>query len=203
MARKNSGWLSKLLALAGVGVLGLFIVIATRPDRFHVERSVQIAAPPENAFVHVNDFHGWSAWSPYEKLDPDMERSYEGAPSGVGAIYAWKSDTNEVGEGRMTILKSERPRSIVIELQFITPFPATNVVTFRFEPTAGGTRVTWAMDGTNTFMGKAVSLFMDFDQLVGSDFERGLASLKALAESASAAPARAATTEPTPAVPEP
>ncbi len=179
---------SSLLLKLGIAALGLVLVlvavIATRPTAFHIERSVSIQAPPENAFVHVNDFHAWSAWSPYEKLDPKMERSYSGAPSGRGAAYGWKSESGNVGEGRMLIEKSVKPTEIVIRLEFIAPFAATHTATFSFVPEGGGTRATWAMDGNNDFMAKAASLVMNLDQLVGSDFERGLAALKTLAESA-------------------
>jgi polyketide cyclase/dehydrase/lipid transport protein len=177
-----------LLRTIGIVILGLVValvaVVATRPAAFHIERSVLVQAPPENVFVHVDDFHAWGAWSPWEKLDPKMERVYSGAPSGVGARYGWKSESDEVGEGKMEIEKSEKPWQIVIRLEFIKPFAATNTATFAFVPSSSGTQVTWAMDGNNGFMGKAASLVMDMDQLVGSDFERGLAALKTLAESA-------------------
>lgn len=193
MANENAGasgkkgpspWLK-----LGIGALGLLLAlvafVATRPATFHIERSVAIQAPPENAFVHVNDFHAWSAWSPYEKLDPKMERSYSGAPAGTGAAYGWKSESGNVGEGSMTIEKSVKPTEIVIRLDFTKPFAATNTATFSFVPQAGGgTKATWAMDGSNNFVGKAASLVMNMDQLVGNDFERGLGALKTLAESA-------------------
>jgi hypothetical protein len=178
-----------LIVKLGIVALGLVValvaLIATRPTAFHIERSVSMQAPAENAFVYVNDFHAWSAWSPYEKLDPKMERSYSGAASGSGAAYAWRSDSGNVGEGSMTIEKSVKPSEIVIRLEFTKPFAATNTASFRFVPeAAGGTKVTWAMDGNNNFMAKAASLVMNMDQLVGSDFERGLGALKTLAESA-------------------
>jgi len=182
---KGPSLIVKLGIVAFGLVVALLAVIATRPAAFHIERSVSIQAPPENAFVYVNDFHAWSAWSPYEKLDPKMERSYSGAPSGNGAAYAWKSESGNVGEGNMTIEKSVKPSEIVIRLEFTKPFAATNTASFSFVPEpSGNTKVTWAMDGNNDFMGKAASLVMNMDQLVGSDFERGLAALKTLAESA-------------------
>lgn len=185
VVEKKSPSLWRKLGIAAVGlVVVLLIVIATRPATFHIERSVLIQAPPENAFMHVNDFHAWSAWSPYEKLDPKMERSYSGAPAGTGAAYGWKSESGNVGEGNMTIEKSDKPSQIVIRLEFTKPFAATNTATFSFVPGPQGTKATWAMDGNNSFMGKAASLVMNMDQLVGSDFERGLAALKTLAESA-------------------
>jgi hypothetical protein len=171
-----------LIGVAAVIVL-FVIVVATRPATFRFERSITIAAPPENAFSQVNDLHAWAHWSPYEKLDPAMKRTFDGAPSGTGAKYAW-SGNKEVGEGRMTIENSDKPSQIVIKLEFIKPFAATNTATFSFVPGPEGTKVTWAMEGKNGFLAKAFHLFMDMDKMVGSDFERGLAAMKTLAEGA-------------------
>ena len=175
--------LKKIAIGFGVLVAVLLVVTATRPATFHIERSAAFAAPPNAAFAQVNDFHAWQAWSPWDKLDPNMKRSYEGPKQGVGAKYAWAGN-DEVGQGRMTITRSDEPSLIELKLEFLKPFETTNKTTFRFEPSAGGTKVTWAMDGENNFMGKAFSLFMDMDSLVGSDFERGLEAMKGRAESA-------------------
>jgi uncharacterized protein YndB with AHSA1/START domain len=169
-----------LLALAAALVVFLAFV-ATRPPTFHVERSITLAAPPERAFAQVNDFHAWAAWSPWDKLDPQMKRTFEGAPAGVGASYSWVGN-KQVGEGRMTIEKSEPARLVSIKLEFIKPFEATNTATFAFAPDGAGTKVTWSMDGNNNFVGKLFSVFMDMDKMVGGDFERGLASMKTIAE---------------------
>jgi hypothetical protein len=174
------------ILVGGAAVVALFATfVATRPSACHIERSITIAAPPEAAFAQVNDFHAWQAWSPYEKLDPQMKRAFGGAASGTGATYAWTSDSPKAGEGRMTLERSEPASRAVIGLELIKPFAATNTVTFTFVPAAGGTKVTWAMDGTNDFFTKAIHLVVDVDKLVGADFERGLASLKTVAESAS------------------
>src|SRR5262249_7146798 len=133
--------------------------------------------------AQVNDFHAWPAWSPWEKLDPQMKKTFEGPASGVGAKYAWTGN-DKVGEGRMTIEKSEKPSTVGIKLEFLKPFEATNATTFTFAPTAKGSKVTWAMDGENNFMAKAASLFMDMDKMIGGDFERGLTAMKTAAESA-------------------
>jgi len=171
-----------LLGLAAaIGVL--LVVIATRPAEFHIERSTVTSAPAERPFALVNDFRQWALWSPFERLDPAMKKSFEGAPSGVGAVYAW-SGNDDAGEGRMTIEKAVAPSVVGIKLEFTKPFAATNTATFTFTPAPGGTKVTWAMDGKNSFGGKAASLFMDLDKMVGADFEKGLAALKAVSEKA-------------------
>jgi len=124
------------IGLAVVAVV-LVLAIATRSPTFHVERSIAIAAPPERVFPHVDDFHAWNAWSPWEKIDPQLQRSFSGPPSGAGASYAWEGDRN-VGAGRMTITKSAPASRIVIRLEFLKPFAATNTATFTFVPTPAG-----------------------------------------------------------------
>jgi uncharacterized protein YndB with AHSA1/START domain len=162
-------------------VLACLLFINTRPDSFHVERSTTIAAPSESVFAKINDFHEWTAWSPWEKLDPALKRTFDGAAAGVGAGYHWVGN-DKVGEGHMTIMESEPPRGIKIKLEFLKPFQATNTATFALIPDGPGTRVTWSMDGKNNFMAKAMSVFMNMDKMIGPDFERGLATLKSQAE---------------------
>lgn len=182
----------KILIAAAAVVVLFVIVVASRPSAFHVERSVTIDAPPEAAFARVNDFRAWGAWSPYEKLDPQLKRTFAGAPSGVGAVYSWVGN-DKVGEGRMTIEESDKPSRVALKLELLRPCNTTNAVTFTFTPSPEGTKVTWAMDAQGNFFAKAASLFLDMDKLVGGDFERGLAALKAVAESGSKAPAETAT----------
>ena len=167
-------------------ILVLALVVAMRPSTFRVERSATIAAPPQLIFERVNDLRAWESWSPWEKKDPDMKRTFGGPAAGDGATYAWAGDKN-VGEGRMTIERSEPPSLVIIKLEFFKPFAGTNMTTFRFTPAPEGTRVNWVMDGRYNFITKGVCLFMDMDKMIGNDFEAGLAALKAEAEAAAAA----------------
>lgn len=173
--------MKKVLIAVAVVIAILLVVIATRPDTFHIERSATIAAPAQLVFDKVNDFHQWQAWSPWAKLDPTQKTTYDGPPAGVGASSAWEGN-KEVGKGRMTITDSAPPSKIVIKLEFLEPMTATETTTFTFNSDGQGTKVTWAMDGHNNFFAKAMSLAMDMDKMVGPDFERGLASIKTLAE---------------------
>ena len=183
--------LKKILLGVAALLVVLAVVIAAQPAEFRIERSITITAPPEAAHAQVNDFHKWNAWSPWDKMDPSMKRTYAGPPAGVGATYAW-SGNNQVGDGKMTIEKSE-PAEIAIELEFLKPMAATNTATFTFVKTADGTKTTWAMQGRNNFVSKAFSLVMNMDELVGGDFERGLTALKAAAEKAASTAPVAAT----------
>ena len=182
-----------LVVLAIIAVL--LVVIATRPDTYRVQRSTTVTAPPALVFGLVNDFHQWAPWSPWGKLDPNMKQTYDGPSAGVGAIYFW-SGNDKVGEGRMTITESVAPERIVIKLEFIKPWEGNNVTTFTFAPQGDATQVTWVMDGTNNFMGKAVTLFMNMDSMIGKDFELGLAQLKSTAETAVRERAAAAAANP-------
>ena len=176
----------KKVLLGLVGLLAGFLgFVASRPADFRIERQGAIAAPPATVFPLVADFHRWGGWSPWEKLDPQMKATHSGAPSGVGAVYHWVGN-DQVGEGRMTITEANPSSRIVIRLEFLKPFAATNTTTFTFEPAGNGTRVAWTMTGTNNFVGKAFSVFMNMDAIVGGDFERGLAALKTLAEAEAA-----------------
>jgi len=174
----------------GVGaVIVLFLVfVATRPDTYHVERSTTISAAPDVVYGHVADFHKWDAWSPWEKLDTNMKKTFDGTQGTVGASYAWIGN-DQVGEGKMTVLAVEPNKRIDVDLHFIKPFESSAKNGFVFAGTGKETKVTWSMDGTNNFMSKAMCLFMDMDKMIGKDFEKGLASLKTVAE---AAPAPAA-----------
>ena len=169
-----------LLALTFIALI-LIIFIAGRPDEFTISRSENISAPPEKVFPHVNDLHQWEAWSPWAKLDPGMKSTFSGAEAGAGAAMAWDG-SNKVGAGQMTITESQPSELIRMRLDFQKPMQATNTVEFTFRPTGRQTVVTWSMAGKNSLMGKVFGLFMDFEKMCGGQFEKGLASLKSVAE---------------------
>jgi uncharacterized protein YndB with AHSA1/START domain len=164
-----------------VAVCGVLVYAATRPDVFQVRRTASIKAPPEKIFPLIADFKSWTAWSPYEKKDPAMKRTYGQVTSGKGATYAWAGDRN-VGSGSMEILDAPAPSRVTIKLDFKTPFEAHNVADFTLQPADGGTSVSWSMQGPTPFFGKILHVFVDVDKMVGRDFEAGLANLKAIAE---------------------
>lgn len=161
-------------------LIALLAYAATRPDSFRVQRSLTVEASPEKIHPLIDDFRQWRAWSPYEKLDPAMTRSFSGPAHGQGAEYAWSSD-GKAGAGRMEILSST-PQKTTIKLDFSKPFKANNTAEFTLLPQGAGTQVTWAMYGASPFVAKLMGLFFSMDTMVGKDFEVGLANLKALAE---------------------
>jgi len=168
-----------IMLLVALGALLLYVT--TKPDTFRIQRSATIKAPPEKIFPLINDFHRWVSWSPYEKKDPTMKRTYSGAADGKDSVYEWDGDQN-VGQGRMEIIESTPPSKIAIKLDFMKPFEAHNIAEFTLHRGAETTNVTWAMQGPLSYAAKIIHLFFDMDRMVGKDFEAGLANLKALAE---------------------
>ncbi len=171
----------EIALIAVILIVAMVAYAATRPDTFRIQRSISINASPDNIFPHINNFHQWEAWSPWEKIDPNIQRSYSGTDSGVGAIYEWQGN-KEIGKGRMEILQSTPPVNVVIKLHFIQPFEAQHTVEFILESQGDSTMVTQAMYGSNSFLSKLMSLFFTMDKMVGEKYEEGLATLKALAE---------------------
>lgn len=163
-------------------LITLVLAIAqNRPSQFTVQRTVRIAAPPERIYPDIVDFHRWTGWSPWERMDPAMRKTYSGAASGRGSVYEWAGNS-KVGQGRMEITDASAPTSVTVKLDFMKPFAAHNIAKFTLVPAGGSTDVTWSMSGSSPLMIKLMGLFFNMDELVGKDFERGLASLKTLAE---------------------
>jgi uncharacterized protein YndB with AHSA1/START domain len=164
-----------------VAIAIVLILAAIKPNTFSVRRATTVKAPPEKIFPLINDFHQWVTWSPYENKDPAMKRSYSGAESGKGAVYGWEGNKN-VGSGRMEILDTSVPTKIVIKLDFFTPFEGHNTAEFTMLPQGDVTNVTWMMHGPAVFISKVMQVFINLDNMIGKDFEAGLANLKRLTE---------------------
>ena len=162
-------------------VAAIFIFAATKPDTFRVERAISINAPAEKIFALINDFHQMSTWSPWEKIDPALQRTYSGAPSGKGAVYEWRGN-KDIGEGRMEIVESTPPSKVLLNLHFIKPFEATDMVEFTLTPNGELTAVTQAMYGPSPYLSKLMTIFFSMEKMIGGKYEEGLANLKALAE---------------------
>ncbi len=176
----------EIIAIVVVAVViliaGLIAFAATRPDRFRVQRATSIKAPPEKIFALVNDLRSHGLWSPWEKKDPAMKRTYSGAASGEGAVYEWDGNKN-IGKGRMEITETSPPSKVTFKLDFIKPFEGHNIAEFTLDANGDATNVTWAIYGPSPFLSKVMSLFCNMDRMIGREFETGLANLKTITES--------------------
>ncbi|MDX1953807.1 MAG: SRPBCC family protein [Verrucomicrobiota bacterium] len=174
-----------LLIALPVVILLLFVVINAQSDEFRITRSTTISAPPSGIFARINDLHRFQEWSPWAKLDPTAKNTFSGPPQGVGAAMQWEGNS-KIGQGTMTITES-RPNELVrMQLDFKKPVASTANVDFILQPQGQQTQVTWDMSGKKVFASKAMGLVMNMDKMVGGEFEKGLATLKAQAEAATA-----------------
>jgi hypothetical protein len=170
------------ILIAVAAIVAVFVVIvALQPAAFRIERSATMRAPASAVHAQVNDFQNWRAWSPWENVDPALKRVYEGPRAGAGASYAWQGN-KEVGEGRMTIVESRPGELVRIKLEFFKPFAATNAAEFSFRQAGDATTVSWSMTGRNSFVARAMCLFVNMDRMVGGMFEKGLAQMKSVVE---------------------
>src|SRR5258708_38728594 len=159
--------------ILAIAIAIVLLLALTKPNTFAVQRAISIEAPAEKIFALINDFHQWGTWSPYENKDPAMKRTYSGAESGKGAVYAWDGNSN-VGSGRMEILDTSVPSKIVIKLDFFKPTVGHNTAEFTMLPQGDATNLTWVMRGPAVFMSKVMQVFMNIDKMIGKDFEVGL-----------------------------
>ena len=171
--------------LLAFGLIGLLVALVHRqPNRFSITRTATMNACPKEIFAQINNLHRWEAWSPWAKLDPDAVNRYEGPEEGLGASLAW-SGSRKVGVGKMTIIESAAPELVCLRLDFEKPMRATNTATFTLKADGAHTSVTWNMSGTSNFVGKLMNAFMNCEQMVGGQFEEGLASLRTIVEQSS------------------
>mgnify|MGYP006323287413 FL=1 len=162
-------------------IAAILIYAATKPDSFRIARSTTIKAPSEKVFALINDYKQWEAWSPWEKIDPALKRTYSGAASGVGAIYEW-SGNKDIGQGRMEIVESTPSTKVSLKLDFITPFEAHNMVDFTLAQQGDTTTITQAMYGPSPYLSKLMTIFFSMEKMVGGKYEEGLANIRAIAE---------------------
>ena len=169
-----------VLAIVAVAVAGILIFAATKPDTFAIERSTSIAAAPDAIFPLINDLRAHRAWSPFDQ-NPDMQRTYSGPSKGPGSALEFAD--RKSGTGRLDITDASQPSQVTMRLRMTKPMNCDNVVKFSLVPRAGATEVTWAMSGPQPFIGKVMSTVINCDKMCGTMFEKGLADLKAVAES--------------------
>src|SRR5215831_4286740 len=153
----------KIVVLIAAVIAAILIFAATRPDTFHVQRSIVINAPAEKIFPFIDDLHAWDSWEPEDRKDPTMKKTFIGPVSGTGAAMEWDSN-GQGGKGRLVILESVPPSRVALKVDFIKPFEAHNLNEFTLEPDAGGTKVTWSIQASNLFAMKVVGVFFNIQR---------------------------------------
>ena len=167
------------LAVIGALAVAFLVYVAMLPSDFRIERTAEIQASPETLFPFINDLRGFNRWNPFAQADPAVKLDYSGPASGVGAAYDWSGKKS--GAGRMRIATST-PSRVTMALDFSKPFEAHNTAEFTLAPQGAATAVTWAMTGKRPFSHKLMGTIFNMDKMVGGEFAKGLAGLKAMVE---------------------
>lgn len=160
--------------------IAFFSFVALQPPQYRVQREATISASPTVIFDHINDLKKFNEWSPWAKLDPGAKTTFAGPSAGKDAVLAW-SGNDKVGEGKMTVIESKPSDLVRYRLDFVRPYPGTSEAAIALKGTGDKTQVTWTMTGEQTFVERAmcVLIMASMDRMIGGDFERGLANLKA------------------------
>ena len=175
----------KLLKKIFIGLVLLLVVLTLvsflLPQKQHVERNIEISASAEKIYPYLANPKLFSQWSPWSQLDPDMKVQFNGTELGKGAGMSWQSEQSNVGSGSWEIINAVENESLDVAMDFGDQGTATSF--FRLQPKDGKTQVTWGFDtdaGMNPMM-RWFGLLMD--KMVGSEYAKGLGTLKKLVES--------------------
>jgi hypothetical protein len=174
------GYIAAIVVLA---IIGLLAYAATLSNSFQVKRSLRISASPDKIFPLINNMRGMNRWNPFAEADPNIKITYTGPESGKGARYEWTGNS-KVGEGSLEITDASAPSRVTLKLDMLKPMEGHNTVVFTLAPSSDGTDVTWAMSGERPFIGKVMGVVCNMDRMVGGQFDKGLAKLKAIVEKA-------------------
>lgn len=174
-------FIKRSLFIGTILFAGVLLFAASRPDTFVVERSIDIKATPEAIYPLISDLHNFPLWSPYDNIDPAIKRSFSGAPSGQGAVYAWQGNA-QVGSGRLEIIEAVPYSRVIMKLDYVQPVEAHNMSEFTLQASDDRTKVTWRMHGPAPFLSKVLSLFFSIDNTIGPQFELGLANLRRMTD---------------------
>jgi uncharacterized protein YndB with AHSA1/START domain len=173
----------KKTALAFVVLIVLFLgYVSTRESSFRYERSGVINAPADKIFPYISQFRLGEKWSPYEKVDPNLKKTFKGTDGQVGSIMEFDGNM-EAGSGQLELLNLVPNESVDIKLTMTKPMFAENLIQYRLTPEAGGTRFTWTMSGDGGFMTKLMTVFIDCEKMIGGQFTQGIENLKTVVES--------------------
>ena len=177
--------IARALIAFGIVVGGFFAYVLTRPDTYSYERSIIINGPPAQVYDLIDDFDSWGKWSPVDKLDPNMEKSFSDQATGVGAFYSWKG-APQVGTGRTTVTQATPNQDITWETRIEQPTPGGYKSAMTLTPKAAGkvTKVTWRIFGNNSFSAKLMGVVMDLEGSSNGMLDAGLKALKQAVEKA-------------------
>ncbi|MBK7099818.1 MAG: SRPBCC family protein [Sphingobacteriales bacterium] len=175
--------LKKILIVVGILIAIPLIVALFVKKEYAVERKIVINKPKTEVFEYIKFLKNQDNYSKWNKIDPNMKKSYKGTDGTVGFVSAWESKNENVGVGEQEILKITEGERIDMKLRFKVPFEAQDDAYMMTEDAGNNqTKVRWGFKGAFPYPMNLMGLFMDMDKEVGGDLETGLQNLKTLLE---------------------
>ncbi|MBA3828449.1 MAG: SRPBCC family protein [Taibaiella sp.] len=170
-----------------LGILVLILVLAVvvlglvEPKDGNITRTTVINAPQSVVFDQIVYFKNWPHWSPWYQMEPTATITYQGTDGQPGSSYTWTGD--KTGAGTMTNKDVMNNNTLKFDTHFTKPMENTCPGSMKAEDAGNGqTKVTWSFDYHSPFPWNAMHAFMNMDKMVGKDFEKGLANMKAYVE---------------------
>lgn len=171
-------WIVVILAV----VIAILAVIA--PKELKVERQIHIEAPAEIILDQLSHFENFEKWSPWSEVDPEMNTRIEGNDGEPGAVYYWEGN-KKAGKGSQELTSVSNDR-IEILLTFEEPYKSEANVYYDIVPDEYGTNVSWGFTSKTSFPWNIMGLFMNMEEMIGKDYDKGLISLKTISENMAA-----------------
>lgn len=177
--------LGRKISIGIIGIIAVPLIVALfLPTHYQVERSIDITKPASDVFAYIRMLKNQDQYSVWAKKDPNMKRIFTGQDGSVGFISRWESLDSEVGTGEQEIkMVNADTLEMETELRFLEPMEATERSYMKVSSLdQKKSKVIWGFDGSVPYPSNLICLFMDFQELIGKDFEEGLSNLKVVLE---------------------
>jgi hypothetical protein len=171
------------MTITSLAVLVL-LVAAVSPKKYDVVKYVNIDTSSKFVFDYIKYIKNQDNFSVWAEMDPNTQKTYTGVDGTVGFVSAWKSNNKDVGQGEQEIKNIIPGKRVDFELRFNEPFQSTGQAYITTEAISESeTKAVWGFYGSMPYPMNIMLLFMDMDEMLGSDLETGLENLKQLLES--------------------
>ncbi len=164
-------------------IIGLPLVVAIFVSGdINYEKSITINKPIEEVWPNVSSLAAMDKWSPWNDLDPNMEKSMSGTDGEVGAMASWESDVEEVGKGSQTISNIVKPTLFETDLKFYSPYESEAKGYVKLAEKGSKTVVTWGFSSEMPYPARIMLLFMNMEEEMDPEWNKGLGRLKEICE---------------------
>ncbi len=171
-----------ILVLASILILWMVIAAFVSGDCAY-EKSITINAPVEKVWQQTNTLKAMDQWSPWNDLDPGMKKDWSGTTGQPGERVCWDSEKDNAGKGCQQVKKVDAAdKRIDTEIKFLTPYESEANAYVKIVPEGSGSKATWGFTSKIPYPFTVMKLFMNMEDAIGKDYQKGLSRLKELSE---------------------